>query len=114
MHIANTVCLLGGQSGGATLVAESHTIFGGKVNLYKRENSSYCQCATYLASKNHRTSTKEESLSKATEIAEGWYLQLHGQHLHGGEIKTEKTFHEANEQYLREYDVITQGERDAI
>jgi integrase len=94
-------------------LTEKHTILGGKVHLYKRENSSCWQCATYLASKNRRTSTKEESLSKAKEIAEDWYLQMRGK-LRAGEIKTEKTFSEASEQYLREYDVITQGERNKV
>ena len=70
---------------------EHHTILGGKVHVYKRENSSYWQCSTYLAGKNRRISTKEESLSKAKEIAEDWYLQLRGK-LRSGEIKTEKTF----------------------
>ncbi len=55
-------------------------------------------------------STKEESLSKAKEIAEDWYLQIRGK-LRSGEIKTEKTFRHASEQFLREYDIITQGER---
>ena len=65
----------------------------------------------YFAAKNRRISTKEESLSKAKEIAEDWYLQLRGK-LRNGEIKTEKTFREASEQYLREYDIITQGQRN--
>jgi len=94
-------------------VAETHTILGGKVHVYKRPNSSYWQCATYLAARNRRTSTKEDSLSKAKEFAEDWYLQLRGK-LRTGEIKTERTFSEASEQYLREYDIITQGERSKI
>lgn len=89
---------------------EQHTILGGKVYVYQRPNSSFWQCSTYLAGKNRRISTKEESLSKAKEIAEDWYLQLRGK-LRKGEIKTEKTFCEASEQYLREYDIMTQGQR---
>ena len=50
----------------------------------------------------------EESLSKAKEIAEDWFLQLRGK-LRAGEIKTEKTFGEASRQFLREYDIITQA-----
>ena len=94
-------------------MAEQYTILGGKVHVYKRPNSTYWQCATYLASNNRRTSTKDESLSKAKEIAEDWYLQLRGK-IHSGEIKTEKTFKDASEQYLREYEVITQGERNKV
>src|SRR5712691_6728652 len=94
-------------------MAEQHTILGGKVHVYKRPNSGCWQCSSYLGGKNRRTSTKEESLSKAKEIAEDWYLQLRGK-LRTGEIKTEKTFGEASEQFLREYDLITQGQRSKI
>jgi integrase len=94
-------------------VAEQHTILGGKVHVYKRPNSGCWQCSSYLGGKNRRTSTKEESLSRAKEIAEDWYLQLRGK-LRTGEIKTEKTFREASEQFLREYDLITQGQRSTV
>src|SRR5580658_1861299 len=94
-------------------MAEHHTILGGKVHVYKRPNSSSWQCSTYLGGKNRRTTTKEDSLSRAKEIAEDWYLQLRGK-LRSGEIKTEKTFSEASEQFLREYDLITQGQRSKI
>jgi hypothetical protein len=91
-------------------MAEQHTILGGKVHVYKRPNSSSWQCSSYLAGRNRRVTTKEESLSKAKEFAEDWYLQLRGK-LRTGELKSEKTFREASEQYLREYDIITQGLR---
>src|ERR1700692_3335689 len=94
-------------------MAEQYSILGGKVHVYKRPNSSHWQCSSYFAGKNRRTSTKEDSLSTAKEIAEDWYLQLRGK-LRSGEIKTEKTFREASEQYLREYDIITQGQRSKI
>jgi integrase len=94
-------------------MAEKYTILGGKVHVYKRPNSSCWQCSSYLAGKNRRTSTKEESLSKAKETAEDWYLQLRGK-LRTGEIKTEKTFREASELFLREYDIITQGQRSKV
>jgi hypothetical protein len=94
-------------------MAEQYTILGGKVHVYKRPNSSLWQCSSYFAGKNRRTSTKEESLSKAKEIAEDWYLQLRGK-LRSGEIKTEKTFREASELFLREYDIITQGQRSKV
>jgi hypothetical protein len=94
-------------------VTEHHTVLGGKVHVYKRPNSSHWQCSSYFARKNRRTSTKEESLSKAKEIAEDWYLQLRGK-LRSGEIKTEKTFCEASELFLREYNIITQGQRSKV
>jgi integrase len=91
---------------------EQFTILGGKVHVYKRPNSSHWQCSSYFAGKNRRVSTKEESIARAKEIAEDWYLQLRGK-LRSGEIKTEKTFQEASDQYLKEYDIITQGQRNA-
>jgi len=94
-------------------MAEQFTIMGGKVHVYKRPNSTLWQCSSYFAGKNRRTSTKEESLSKAKAVAEDWYLQLHGK-LRSGEIKKEKTFREASELYLREYDIITQGQRSKV
>ena len=84
---------------------EQHTIVGGKVHVYKRPNSSLWQCSSYFTGKNRRTSTKEESLSKAQEIAENWYLQLCGK-LRAGEIKSEKTFRDVSEHYLHEYPAI--------
>ena len=91
-------------------MSEQHTILGGKVHVYRRPNSSSWQCASYLAGKNRRTTTKEDSLSKAKEVAEDWYLQLRGK-LRDGELKSGKLFREAGKLYLREFDIITQGER---
>jgi integrase len=91
-------------------MAEKHSILGGKVHVYKRENSSVWQCCSYLGGRNHRISTKEDSLSRAKEIAEDWYLGLRGK-LRNGELKTEKTFSDASEQFLKEYETLTQGQR---
>jgi integrase len=91
-------------------MSEHHTILGGKVHVYRRPNSSSWQCASFLAGKNRRTTTKEDSLSKAKEVAEDWYLQLRGK-LRDGELKSGKLFREAGKLYLREFDIITQGER---
>jgi len=51
-------------------MAEQYTILGGKVHVYRRPNSSCWQCSTYLAGRNRRRSTKEDSLAKAKEVAE--------------------------------------------
>ena len=87
-----------------------HTILGGKVHVYQRENSRFWQCATFLQGKNHRTSTKEESLASAKEFAEDWYLTLRGKH-RAGELVTERTFKHAADEFTKEYEVITGGER---
>ena len=91
-------------------MSENHTILGGKVHIYRRPNSSSWQCASYLAGKNRRTTTKEDSLSKAKEFAEDWYLQLRGK-LRDGQLKSGKLFREAAKLYLREFDIMTQGQR---
>ena len=92
-------------------MTEHHTILGGKVHVYKRPNSSHWQCSSYFAGKNRRTSTKEDSLSRAKEIAEDWYLRLRGK-LRDGEIKSEKTLREVFQHYLHEHDIITKGQRN--
>jgi hypothetical protein len=89
-------------------MSERFTILGGKVHIYRRPNSSSWQCASFLAGKNRRTTTKEDSLSKAKEVAEDWYLQLRGK-LRDGELKSGKLFREAAKLYLREFDIMTQG-----
>jgi integrase len=91
---------------------EKHTILGGKVHVYRRDNSSRWQCATYLAGKNRRVSTKEDSLAKAKDFAEDWYLGLRGK-LRDGELSNEKTFRDAAVQFEREYQIITEGQRNA-
>jgi len=91
-------------------MAEHHTLFGGKLHVYKRPNSSYWQCSAYLKGKNRRVITKEESLQLAKEFAEDWYLDLRGR-ARDGNLKNEKTFKQAAEQFRREYVVITAGQR---
>jgi integrase len=91
---------------------EKHTILGGKVHVYRRENSSHWQCATYIAGRNRRVSTKEESLAKAKDFAEDWFLQLRGK-ARAGELLSEKTFADAAAQFEREYQIITEGQRNA-
>jgi integrase len=91
---------------------ESHTILGGKVHVYRRDNSSRWQCATYLAGKNRRVSTKEDGLARAKDFAEDWYLQLRGK-VRAGEITSEKTFRDAATQFEREFQIITEGQRNA-
>src|ERR1700680_5200059 len=92
-------------------MAEQHDLIGGKLHVYKRENSDAWQCSTYLAGKNHRVSTKEESLARAKDFAEDWYLELKGK-FRAGELKTGKGFKLAAEQFLKEYEAITQGQRN--
>jgi hypothetical protein len=92
------------------MAIESHRIMGGKVYLYRRGGSDHWHCSTFLKSKNHRKSTKQDSLSLAKEIAEDWYLTLHGKS-RAGVLETGPTFKRAADQFVKEYGVITEGER---
>ena len=89
---------------------KTHKIYGGKVHVYMRDNSRYWQCSTYLAGRNHRTSTKEESLGLAKEFAEDWYLTLRDKNRRG-ELEAGHSFAKAARQFEQEYEAITQGRR---
>lgn len=91
-------------------MSDSHSLMGGKLHLYKRSGSSAWQCSTYLKGRNHRVSTKEDSLSHAKDFAEDWYLELRGKS-RAGLLKSGRTFRQAAERFEREYEVITFGER---
>ena len=91
-------------------MAEKHEMMGCKLHVYRRENSTHWQCSTYLAGKNWRVSTKEDSLSHAKDFAEDWYLELKGKS-RAGEIRVGKTFQQAADKFLAEYEIITAGER---
>ena len=90
-----------------------HSILGDKVHLYKRPGSPKWQCAAFLQGKNHRTTTKSESLAQAKDFAEDWYLTLRGKQTRG-ELVNEKTFKQAADMFAREYEVITCRSSDLI
>ena len=91
-------------------MVERHDLMGGKLHVYRRENSSKWQCATFLHGKNWRASTKDDSLERAKDIAQDWYLTLRGKSL-AGILHVGKTFAQAADQFLREYEAIVAGER---
>jgi integrase len=87
-----------------------HEILGGKVHVYKRDETRQWHCSASINGRQLRTTTKQESLEQAKDFAEDWNLELRGK-LKRGELKSGKTFSEAAERFLREYDVITRGQR---
>lgn len=91
-------------------MAEHHQLMGGKLHVYRRPNSRHWQCSTFLHGKNWRVSTKQDSLSLAKDFAEDWYLELRGKS-RAGILKVGKTFQQAADQFLKEYEIITEGER---
>lgn len=88
-----------------------HRILGGKVQIYRRARSPYWQCSASVGGQQHRTSTKEESLREAKSFAEDWYLELKGKDRWGGGFASGRSFKEAAQKFLDEYEIITQGER---
>ncbi|MCW5645992.1 MAG: site-specific integrase [Sphingopyxis sp.] len=89
-----------------------HKFLDGKVQLYMRTNSPHWQCSCSIAGKQMRTSTKEESLARAKDVARDWYLGLMGKY-RAGEIKDGTPFKKAAQHFLSEYTIITEGERNA-
>lgn len=87
----------------------SHEVLGGKVQLYKR-GGRFWHCSASVGGKQFRATTKEESLSLARDAAEDWFLTLRGKD-RAGLLQTEKTFQQAADQFLKEYGVITEGQR---
>lgn len=91
-------------------MVEKHELMDGRLHVYKRDNSRYWQCSTYIAGKNRRTTTKEESLAHAKDFAEDWYFGLRGR-AKNGELKAGKPFKLAAEQFLTEFEALTVGQR---
>jgi integrase len=90
---------------------DRYELMGGQLRLYRRPNSRFWQCYTYLAGRPWRESTKHESPVLAREFAEDWYLNLKGKD-RAGELKTGKTFAFVAEQFLKEYKSLTAGQRN--
>jgi integrase len=88
----------------------THVIHGGKVNLYRRNDGEVWQCSASIGRKQFRVSTKEKSLELAKQFAEDWLLTLRGKD-HAGILRTGKTFEDVAKQFLKEYEVITEGQR---
>ncbi len=88
-----------------------HTFFDDRLQVYRRPGSPFWQCSCSVAGKQHRSSTKEESLARAKDVARDWYLGLMGKY-RAGELKAGVTFAKAADAFLREYEAITLGERN--
>ena len=93
--------------------ATRHSLMDNSVQLYMRTNSPHWQCACSVAGKQRRTTTKEESLSRAKDVARDWYLGLLGKY-RAGELKEGKTFREAADRFMDEFETITEGQRSPV
>jgi hypothetical protein len=96
---------------------ETHRVMGDKVIVYRRKDSDKCwQCATFLSRRMWRKSTREDSLAKAKDFAEDWYLGLRGKQSAGLlEIPKPKpkgpTFQQAADKFMEEYVALVGHER---
>jgi len=92
-----------------------HEIFGGRAYVFRRDRSPYWQAAAFLNGHNYRHTTREEDLKNAIQVAEDWYLSLRGKAAIGvlpsSESRHEPTFKDVAEQFMKEYSVLTEGQR---
>lgn len=95
----------------------NHPIFGGRAYVFRRDRSPFWQAAAFLNGHNYRHSTKEEALEEAIRVAEDWYLHIREQASVGAlpatseEAKAEPTFADMTDQFIKEYTVLTEGQR---
>ena len=59
------------------MTIETHSLMDGKVHVYRRDGSRFWQCSTYMNGRNHRKSTKHESLAMAMDYAREWYMTVY-------------------------------------
>lgn len=89
-----------------------HKIMDGKVQLWRREGSDCWYCSCSLNEKQRKKSTGEENIERAKDIAESWYIALRAKQLAGMLDKDEgMLFREAARIFLKEYEIITEGQR---
>ncbi|WP_454714567.1 tyrosine-type recombinase/integrase [Caulobacter segnis] len=87
-----------------------HALMDGRIQVYRRPGSPHWQCACSVAGRQRRRTTGEESLSRAKDVAQDWYLGLLGK-FRAGDLKVGKTFAEAADRFIDEFETITRGER---
>jgi hypothetical protein len=89
---------------------EQHTILGGKVHVYKRQLAAFGSAQAISQAKIGGPARRKRASPRPRKSPRtGTYSFAE---LRAGEIKGEKTFREVSEHYLREYDIITQGQRN--
>ncbi len=86
-----------------------HRIVGDKVRVYRRVEGGRWHCATFIDGKEYRKSTKRKDLVEAKEFAVAWYKTLCDSL--GVKHRVGKSFGDAAESFLQEYETINQGRR---
>ncbi len=92
----------------------THTMFDGRLQIYRRAEHGPWQAAARVGGQRFRQTTGEMALDRAKDVAEEWYLDLRGK-LRTGRLEPlapkEKTFAEAAQAYLREVRVLAASVR---
>jgi len=83
----------------------THVMFDGRLQVYRRGGRVW-HCAARVGGERFRSSTHEEDLDRAKDVAEDWYLELRGKLRSGQMVRKEHSFAEAAEHYLREAKVL--------
>jgi len=86
-----------------------HELLGGMVQVYRRGGQQW-HCSASIDGRQYRATTGEDDLVLAKQAAEDWFLGLRGKSK-AGLLMKERTFRQAADQFLKEYEVITEGHR---
>lgn len=104
----------------------THTMFDGRLQIYRRPGGRNWQCAARVGHERFRSTTGEQDLDRAKDVAEEWYLDLRGKLRRGAaEPRTfhdapapskpkARTFKHAADDYLREVKVLAANVRSPI
>jgi integrase len=93
--------------------AVRHSIFDNKIQLYRRPNSPFWWASCSVKGNQKRSSTEEESLAHAKDVARDWYLGLLGKY-RSGELVEGKLFKVASAKFISEFETLTEGERSKV
>lgn len=88
-----------------------HELLGGLIQVYRRGDGRHWHCSASINGRQYRATTREDDLVLAKQFAEDRFLALRGKSKAGLLKKAEKTFRQAAEQFLKGYEVITEGHR---
>ena len=90
-----------------------HELMGGKLHVYRRENSRHWQCSTYHRWQElARSTTKEDSLSASEGFRRRLVSRARGK-ARAGELKAERRSKPLRRSFDDEYQIITEGQRNA-
>jgi integrase len=90
-----------------------HALMDNMVHVYMRPGSPHWQCSCSIGGVQRRSTTKEESLALAKDVARDWYLGLLGKYQAGG-LRKGKPFREIAERFMDEFETLNRDQRSPI